>query len=29
MTLGAAALPPGMPALRAMRGIARTFQTRA
>ncbi len=27
MTLGADALPPGMPALRAMRGIARTFQT--
>jgi branched-chain amino acid transport system permease protein len=27
MTLGADALPPGMPALRATRGIARTFQT--
>jgi branched-chain amino acid transport system permease protein len=27
MTLGAEALPPGMPALRATRGIARTFQT--
>jgi branched-chain amino acid transport system permease protein len=27
MTLGGEALPPGMPALRATRGIARTFQT--
>jgi branched-chain amino acid transport system permease protein len=27
MTLGEEALPPGMPALRASRGIARTFQT--
>jgi branched-chain amino acid transport system permease protein len=27
MTLGDDALPPGMPALRAARGIARTFQT--
>jgi branched-chain amino acid transport system permease protein len=27
MTLGGDALPPGMPALRATRGIARTFQT--
>jgi len=27
MTLGGEALPPGMPALRAARGIARTFQT--
>jgi len=27
MTLGTDALPPGMPALRATRGIARTFQT--
>ena len=27
MTLGTDALPPGMPALRAARGIARTFQT--
>jgi ABC-type branched-subunit amino acid transport system ATPase component/ABC-type branched-subunit amino acid transport system permease subunit len=27
MTLGVDALPPGMPALRATRGIARTFQT--
>src|ERR1700761_9182047 len=27
MTLGGDALPPGMPALRAARGIARTFQT--
>jgi branched-chain amino acid transport system permease protein len=27
MTLGDEALPPGMPALRATRGIARTFQT--
>jgi ABC-type branched-subunit amino acid transport system ATPase component len=27
MTLGVDALPPGMPALRAARGIARTFQT--
>ena len=27
MTLGDDALPPGMPALRATRGIARTFQT--
>jgi branched-chain amino acid transport system permease protein len=27
MTLGEDALPPGMPALRAARGIARTFQT--
>ncbi len=27
MTLGIDALPPGMPALRATRGIARTFQT--
>ncbi|MBV9457193.1 MAG: branched-chain amino acid ABC transporter ATP-binding protein/permease [Bradyrhizobium sp.] len=27
MTLGDEALPPGMPALRAARGIARTFQT--
>ena len=27
MTLGDDALPPGMPALRAYRGIARTFQT--
>jgi branched-chain amino acid transport system permease protein len=27
MTLGADSLPPGMPALRATRGIARTFQT--
>ena len=27
MTLGMDALPPGMPALRAARGIARTFQT--
>jgi branched-chain amino acid transport system permease protein len=27
MTLGDAALPPGQPALRAARGIARTFQT--
>jgi branched-chain amino acid transport system permease protein len=27
MTLGEDALPPGMPALRATRGIARTFQT--
>jgi len=27
MTLGSDALPPGMPALRATRGIARTFQT--
>jgi branched-chain amino acid transport system ATP-binding protein/branched-chain amino acid transport system permease protein len=27
MTLGTESLPPGMPALRAARGIARTFQT--
>jgi len=27
MTLGEDMLPPGMPALRASRGIARTFQT--